>query len=686
MKRILLLLPIILLVSTASPAQKTIEFRINGVSSNIGDMDGFGAGASDPEWYYRINDNTFGITQNSAYQIPGLNCPGIRTHLNTFFSQQYDCELPTSFNFTFRGFEDDGASVDADSGFRNFTISTGLLNTTGTGIWQNVFTGSGWVEVRAVGTDCVASLNSPASTQGSGSVRYQIRLQYRVVGTTLCNDECSDPYILPTAADYSCGGSQVFTPLNINISAMEPADASQFSHTMSGINCVYEGSSSEDIWLQTTIPDSAGGVIIQFENLGGCNGAMCQTNISYAWYTSSNGSCSGLEYRGCGTTNCFIGCTDGQMQVDGTPGEDVWVRVWEEDDEGFNIRINGIEPIGPSDKCYTALSLNGQGCNYGATSPTSGSYAEPDLASWTAAAHPGGVCQDGDSDPMTNTLWSSNENLVWYTYTHAGGDFNLAIDNMNCTGGAATAQLGVFSNSGTPSSPSCDLASETGYGCSVGVGAVQLSISSLPAGEYIIVVDGNAGAECSWIFTDFVGNTPLPVELGSFNAELIDQSNVELTWVTITEVNNDYFVVQRSNDGQDWEDVEFVSGAGNSQNTARYVSNDYSPIKGVSYYRIKQVDFDGEYSTSIVKQVNNNIWSDILLYPNPVNSSLTIEYNEELETEMKITDHIGQAVYCPVLKLTDKMQYNTSSLPSGVYFVQIFRDGFNQVMKFVVSH
>ena len=133
------------------------------------------------------------------------------------------------------------------------------------------------------------------------------------LGTDLCHDECNDPYVLPTAAEYECGPSQTSTPLNINVSALEPADASQFSHTMAGINCPFDGASAEDIWLRTTVPDSSGGVIIQFENNGGCNATFCQTNITYAWYTSSNGTCSGLEYRGCDAVSCFIGCSNGKF-------------------------------------------------------------------------------------------------------------------------------------------------------------------------------------------------------------------------------------------------------------------------------------------------------------------------------------------------------------------------------------
>ena len=57
----------------------------------------------------------------------------------------------------------------------------------------------------------------------------------------------------------------------------------------------------------------------------------------------------------------------------------------------------------------------------------------------------GGICQDGDANSATSRVWATNENLVWYTFTHSTtSDFNLAVDNMTCTGGAGTAQTELY--------------------------------------------------------------------------------------------------------------------------------------------------------------------------------------------------------------------------------------------------
>lgn len=673
-KTLLLLTALFCAFSTFS--QKTVQFRISIVYSDVDDMDGFGAGDSDPQWDYEIDDLTFGTNNNGSTELGGTDCPYTRTLNDQFYSETFDCDLPSNYRFTWSGFEDDAIGSDANTGNQIVNFTSAAINPNQTA-WTN-----------AIAYQTATASGDPCGS--GGTVTWRIQLQYRVLGTTLCHDECIDPYVLPTAQEYNCGASQTSTALNIPVYAAEPADASEPGHPSDPLiiaECgagIIQGSSPEDVWVQTTIPPNTGGVTIQFENQGGCTGFLCQTNVSYAWYTSSDGTCNGLEYRGCGAVSCFLGCSDGEIQVDGIAGEDVWVRIWEEDDQGHHIVINEITPTAPADNCYTAIPLGATGCNYQATSPSSGTYAEPDLSSWTSGAHPGG-CQDGDSDPTTNTIWSSNENMVWYSYTHPGGDFDLAIDNMVCTGGAATAQIGIFTNSGTPTDVTCDLATETGWGCSVGQGAVQLSVASLPPGNYIVVVDGNAGAECDWIFTDFIGNSPLPVELFNFDAKLVDVNQVLISWLTGSESNNDYFTIERSQDGDSWEDISYIQGAGNSTQVIQYQDWDYRPFYGVSYYRLKQTDFDGTVKFSSVKAINNKTLFDINLYPNPASDQLTIEYGGADETTFSIRNSVGKEIPVDVIFSNGKAIVNLSGFSSGLYFVIVERNGIIQQEKFVVK-
>ena len=183
--------------------------------------------------------------------------------------------------------EDDGIGSDANTGYQTVNFNSASINPNQSS-WTNAITQQ---TATASGDRC----------GGGSTVTWRIQLQYRVTGSDLCKDECNDPYLLPTSAEFECQGRQITTNVNLTINAREPADASESTNSTSGIggsSCDVEGSRPEDIWIRTTIADSSGGVLLTFTNNGGCNRLLCETKIAYAWYTNSNGICSGLEFRG----------------------------------------------------------------------------------------------------------------------------------------------------------------------------------------------------------------------------------------------------------------------------------------------------------------------------------------------------------------------------------------------------
>ena len=94
------------------------------------------------------------------------------------------------------------------------------------------------------------------------------------------------------------------------------------------------------------------------------------------------------------------------------------------------------------------------------------------------------------------------------------------------------------------------------------------------------------------------GGTALPIDLISFTGEVLGGSIypvVLIEWTTLSQVNNDYFEVQRSIDVEQWQTIKTVTGAGNSNGQMSYSAIDDNPVHGVSYYRLKQTDYDGQY-------------------------------------------------------------------------------------------
>src|SRR5690606_33828567 len=109
----------------------------------------------------------------------------------------------------------------------------------------------------------------------------------------------------------------------------------------------------------------------------------------------------------------------------------------------------------------------------------------------------------------------------------------------------------------------------------------------------------------------------LPITLLAFDAKPFG-GMVELKWTTASEIGNAYFTIERSGTGElQFDSIAVVTGAGDSRNIRHYQAFDRHPLPGVSYYRLRQTDFDGQTTTSNVVRVENSGLPSISLYPNP---------------------------------------------------------------------
>lgn len=162
----------------------------------------------------------------------------------------------------------------------------------------------------------------------------------------------------------------------------------------------------------------------------------------------------------------------------------------------------------------------------------------------------------------------------------------------------------------------------------------------------------------------------LPIELAYFHAFAKGERAV-LEWSTITELNNDYFVIERSGDLRNFEPIGTVAGQGTSQETNDYSFVDKTPLTGVNYYRLKQVDFDGAFSYSDIETVRFT-GGDLQIWPNPTKSSLHIlvENAEEHPAIVEIFNIAGQRVYTSQFQQLPN-QLDVTPLPKGSYLLQI---------------
>ena len=185
------------------------------------------------------------------------------------------------------------------------------------------------------------------------------------------------------------------------------------------------------------------------------------------------------------------------------------------------------------------------------------------------------------------------------------------------------------------------------------------------------------------------GNT-LPIELLSFEANLIDGITY-LNWMTATETNNDFFTIERSQDGNRFEEIIIINGAGNSNEKLYYKATDSTPLPGMSYYRLKQTDFDGkfmyadivsvEFPDPLLKQPRfskENPWFKV--YPNPANGEVLVNvesmtgYLPSEEIFLSVIDLNGVEYYSKLVITDDKGDFFTAidpynRIPAGAYIV-----------------
>lgn len=168
----------------------------------------------------------------------------------------------------------------------------------------------------------------------------------------------------------------------------------------------------------------------------------------------------------------------------------------------------------------------------------------------------------------------------------------------------------------------------------------------------------------------------LPIELSFFNAEK-RISFILLNWRTASELNNDFMAVERSRDGKLWEELDRVVGAGTTHTPQDYSFIDEKPIPGVNYYRLKQVDFDGQYAYSPVRAVlmgQTNAASDRLtFFPNPAGHEIFVQSqsNASPGDQLEIFDQFGRLVL--QLQATEALEtpLDLSALPAGLYVARL---------------
>ncbi len=391
------------------------------------------------------------------------------------------------------------------------------------------------------------------------------------------------------------------------------------------------------------------------------NDVTTSGNWSYAIYNA--GSCTYTGNGGC-MGNSGTGANFNTANMTLAANTCYVARVWVKGGPNTYQLCTNTEPT-PNDDCPNATPID--------ATPTGDDNfcTTPGPTTNTPTITPAMICA------------GSLENTAWYTFTVlADGTVVITFDNIVCSGGAAGFQIGFFSGT---------CGSLTNDGCSSGSGGtVTATYTGLTAGDVLyIAVDGNAGANCTYDVSA-TNTVSLPIKLATFEAVYDKETGeVDLSWMTITETNNDYFTIERSTDGEIFEVVGIVDGAGNSTMVNNYGLADRNPYSGISYYRLAQTDFDltTEYSKLIAVNIEG-AYGGLSVYPNPVEGIGYLTFNSTADEIATITiyDVAGKRVHSQqynAIKGDNKFELPTIELPQGMYFLTIGNNYETSNVKFI---
>lgn len=436
------------------------------------------------------------------------------------------------------------------------------------------------------------------------------------------------------------------------------------------------------VWYSFTTPASPGCYSFAYQQTtGGCNQISIYQGGCPGTGTLLNANQSLNIYNGQGSSEPGFG---GML-----PNTIYYVNVANLTSAGqFTLNVRPNTPIATNDICSGAQQIG--------TTPllTDNAVAGCEY-SYIAA-------QDANISP-TNVCATSLENVSWFSFTTQNtGTVQINFTNILCNNGGGGFQTGLFSgtcgslNVGT-STTSASVASTALRLCATAAsGNVTFNIPSSPAGTtYYIAMDGNAGSNCHFSVSG-INIIPLPIQLINFDAKINSKRMVDIYWSTASEKNNDFFTIERSQNGEEFEEIQIIKGAVDTDVKNDYHVVDENPLNGTSYYRLKQTDIDGKVSYSSFASIDfyKSQKFDFKLFPNPSpeqsNPQLSFVGSADGKVFVTIRDISGKIMSEKDLALDadgKALVELNHSFNKGIYFVEAkdTQTGTKVHQKFIVN-
>ncbi|MBK7966473.1 MAG: T9SS type A sorting domain-containing protein [Bacteroidetes bacterium] len=279
------------------------------------------------------------------------------------------------------------------------------------------------------------------------------------------------------------------------------------------------------------------------------------------------------------------------------------------------------------------------------------------------------------------TYHTGANNLPWPpSIANLNSEIGLTPDNRDATvdrfwkvgtsaGATATLELNYLITE-LPPSPYSDPAELRAQNYNFGTNKWQPSLPGQSATSYKVNVNG-INNQSDWTLANI--NSPLPVEWLYFHA-ILEKEVVSLTWATASEVNNDFFIVERSKDMLDVEGIEKVYGVGNSSSVNVYATKDLQPLANTSYYRIRQVDKNGteEFTKWVAVYRKSGSAISVVVGPNPSSELINVS-GLNSPFQLMLFDVTGKLILNHE-KINASDEISIAHLPNGVYSARFISD------------
>lgn len=550
-----------------------------------------------------------------------------------------------------------GGTDDDDVWFSFVAVGTShtvdLLNITGgtTDLYHAVFTGT----CGSLGAPLICSdPNNSTLTGLTPGVTYYVRVYSwtATAGQTSAFNICIGTPPPPPAND-NCGGAVALTVNPDQLCGTVTAGTIASASASPDANSCF-GTDDDDVWFSfvATAPSHD----IDLLNVTGST-----TDLYHSVFTGS-----------CGSLGTALLCSDPNFStLTGlTIGVTYYVRVYSwtataGQTTSFNICIGTPPPSGPCGN-----PVNNDYCS----NPAVLTYNPG--SSWTSTTSP---LFTGDIPAnLGGVFCGSIENNSWYQFVASSTTHTFVFSNItNCSNNWGV-QAQVYNVTTNGSLCCTNFASVSNcYNPGTTTGGTVTATGLTVGNTYYLMVDGNAGDDCDFSVGDWSASGILPIELISFTGEQKGVSNL-LQWITASELNNDFFTIEKSPDGIHFENILEADGAGNSNVNLNYSAVDNFPFSGLNYYRLKQTDYDGQHTYSNIILIENKLEGILVsnVHPNPTTEDINFDIYTQASgnVRIQILDYTGRIVMDEIQTINEgKSSLNTTmkTLAKGLYTLKV---------------